>query len=94
MSPEQLELLIDSLNTEAEHLKEKINELSMKVRTFPLGCDRYHRLVVLDELYWVLIKKFMEYLKFCVLQAVLANPRSGVHPGGIDREFWSIKSGM
>ncbi|VDN29814.1 unnamed protein product, partial [Cylicostephanus goldi] len=43
MSPEQLESLIDSLNTEAEHLKEKINELSMKVRSFPLGCDRYHR---------------------------------------------------
>ncbi|KAL6725591.1 hypothetical protein Aduo_007632 [Ancylostoma duodenale] len=43
MSPEQLEVLIDSLNSEAEHLKEKINELSTKVRSFPLGCDRYHR---------------------------------------------------
>ncbi|KAJ1350736.1 hypothetical protein KIN20_006607 [Parelaphostrongylus tenuis] len=43
MTPDQLEVLIDSLNSEAEHLKEKINELSMKVRSFPLGCDRYHR---------------------------------------------------
>ncbi|EPB80343.1 Methyl-CpG binding domain protein [Ancylostoma ceylanicum] len=43
MSPEQLEVLIDSLNSEAEHLKEKINALSTKVRSFPLGCDRYHR---------------------------------------------------
>ncbi|VDO73134.1 unnamed protein product [Heligmosomoides polygyrus] len=43
MSPDQLEGLIDSLNSEAEHLKEKINELSTKVRSFPLGCDRYHR---------------------------------------------------
>ncbi|VDO91494.1 unnamed protein product [Haemonchus placei] len=43
MSPDQLEVLIDSLNSEAEHLKEKINELSTKVRSFPLGCDRYHR---------------------------------------------------
>ncbi|KJH47457.1 Bromodomain protein [Dictyocaulus viviparus] len=43
MTPDQLEVLIDSLNSEAEHLKEKINELSTKVRSFPLGCDRYHR---------------------------------------------------
>ncbi|ETN77822.1 Methyl-CpG binding domain protein, partial [Necator americanus] len=43
MSPEQLDILIDSLNAEAEHLKEKINELSTKVRSFPLGWDRYHR---------------------------------------------------
>ncbi|VDL77380.1 unnamed protein product, partial [Nippostrongylus brasiliensis] len=43
MAPDQLEVLIDSLNSEAEHLKEKINELSTKVRSFPLGCDRYHR---------------------------------------------------
>ncbi|KAK6038276.1 hypothetical protein COOONC_24219 [Cooperia oncophora] len=37
MAPDQLEILIDSLNSEAEHLKEKINELSTKVRSFPAG---------------------------------------------------------
>ncbi|KAK6043579.1 hypothetical protein COOONC_18916 [Cooperia oncophora] len=37
MAPDQLEILIDSLNSEAEHLKEKINELSTKSSEFPAG---------------------------------------------------------
>ncbi|CAJ0942984.1 unnamed protein product, partial [Mesorhabditis belari] len=48
MNVEELEVLIDSLNGEADQIRKNVNHMSNRVRTFPLGQDRFHRL------YWQL----------------------------------------
>ena len=45
MSVEELEQLIGTLNGEADDIKCAVNKLTSKVRTFPLGQDRFHRSV-------------------------------------------------